>query len=95
MPDQTEQTTAFLQFIKEHRGDERYFDKLCNKLDETIQSLHNKEQVDADYLNSLTEVKEKQAEVYKQTKEKAGSAWPEFEKFVTELERAATASLKE
>lgn len=95
MPDQTGQSTAFLQFIKDHRGDERHFDKLYDKLDETIQILHKDKQADKDYLKSLNEIKEKQAEAFIQAKEKAGNAWPEFEKFVTELERATASSLKE
>jgi hypothetical protein len=93
MPEQTAQSTAFMDFIKEHRGDERHFEKIYNKLNETI--LEKDKQTEADYLNSLNEVKEKQAEAYKQAREKTGSAWPEFEKFVTELERAITASIKE
>lgn len=92
MPDQTEQSTDFLQFIKEHRSDERHFDKLYDKLNETIQTLQNDGQENGDYLNSLIDIKEKQAEVYKQAKENASSAWPEFEKFVTELEKATTTS---
>jgi uncharacterized protein YdcH (DUF465 family) len=95
MPDQKEQLESFLQFIRERRSNESHFDELYNKLDETIATLDKDQKVNDQFINSLKEVKDKQAEEYMQAKEKGTEAWPEFEKFITQLERAATGELKD
>ena len=93
MPDQNEQLEDFLQFIRERRSDESHFSELYNKLEEVIATMSNNG--NADLVDRLEEVKEKQATAYTQAKENSGNAWPEFEKFVTQLEKSATANLKE
>ena len=76
------ETTA--AFIREHRGNEGNFEKLCNKLEAEIQEGRGAEK----YVRSLQEIKAKAIPEYERAKETAGTAWPEFEKFVTEFERA-------
>ncbi len=49
---------------------------------------------DGSYIQNLKEIKEKQAEEFRQTKQNGGSAWPEFEKFVTEFERTLTDEIR-
>ena len=71
-------------FIREHRGNEGNFEKLYNKLEAEIEDNPTAEK----YVGSLQEIKEKAVPEYKKAKETKGTAWPEFEKFVTEFERA-------
>ena len=78
-------------FIKEHRSNEIAFEKLYDKLVEEIESPTS----DEAYKNNLVEIKEKAAEEYNKAKETFGSAWPEFEKFVTQFERSLTTAAKE
>lgn len=93
MPDQKEQLEDFLEFIRERRSDESHFSELHTKLDEVIATLSNNG--NAEVVDRLKEVKEKQATAYTKAKENSGTAWPEFEKFVSQLEKSATANLKE
>jgi hypothetical protein len=79
-----------LAFIREHRSDEANFEKLYQKLDDELQN----KQPDGNYIHNLKEIKEKQAEEFRQTKQNGGSAWPEFEKFVTEFERTLTDEIR-
>ena len=95
MPDQKEQLEDFLQFIRERRSDESHFGELNNKLDEVISTLSNLDNGNTAFVDRLKEVKEKQATEYMQAKENGGTAWPEFEKFITQLETSATAELKD
>jgi len=76
------ETTA--AFIREHRGNEGNFEKLYNKLETEIQERRGAEK----YVTLLQEIKEKTVPEYKKATETGGTAWPEFEKFVTEFERA-------
>ncbi|HEX8315227.1 MAG TPA: hypothetical protein VF609_09545 [Flavisolibacter sp.] len=69
-------------FIKEHRSNEGNFEKLYAKLEEetgnaTTNGLHN----------SINDIQTK-ADEYRKAKENGGTAWPEFEKFVSEFEKA-------
>lgn len=81
-----EELTAFL---RECRSNESNFETLHDKLEaETA----NKD-LDEDYRLNLDAAKAK-AEAYRQAKETGGTAWPEFEKFVSDFERAVTEALK-
>ena len=80
-----------MDFIQQYRSNEINFEKLSQKLDEEIGT----DGAEGEYVSDLTEVKEKAAQTYRQAKETSGSAWPEFEKFVTGFETAITNVLKE
>jgi hypothetical protein len=82
--------TNVLHFIQEHRSNETNFDKLSSKLEEEINNTNN----GVSYKNELQEIKEKRAEEYKQLKSSGSSAWPEFENFVAEFERAVLKASK-
>lgn len=71
---------ALMEFIKEHRSNEANFEKLLARLQDegTGSVISNKE-----------EILEK-GKMYKEMKESTGSAWPEFEKFVTAFEVGVT-----
>ena len=75
-----------LLFICDNRGNEASFEDLYQKL---LDELRDEESSSA-YREKLEEIKEKQAEVYRQAKDIQGSAWPEFENFVSEFEKAVT-----
>ncbi len=79
-----------LVFIRQHRSDEANFEKQYQKLDDELLN----EQPDQSYIQNLKEIKEKQSEEFRQTKQNGGSAWPEFEKFVTEFERTLTEEIR-
>jgi hypothetical protein len=83
---QLEEVTAF---IREHRSNESNFEKLYAKLEEQTRE-DNKT-----YTSQLLEIKEKSAEEYRKAKETGGTAWPEFEKFVSEFEKTVIDALKE
>lgn len=76
---QWEETVAF---IREHRSNEGSFSVLYAKLEEVAGNA------DGDYKERLNELKEKQAVAYSTAKDNSGTAWPEFEKFVSGFERA-------
>lgn len=95
MPDQKEQLEDFLQFIRDRRSDEGYFGELSNKLDEVIATINSSGAGNADFVELLREVKEKQGDAFKQAKENGGTAWPEFENYITQLERATVNRIKE
>ncbi len=76
-----EKVTAF---IREHRSNEGDFEKIYTRLTEESEMPGS----DDAYKNNLLEVKEKAAEEYRKAKEINGTAWPEFEKFVTGFEKA-------
>ena len=84
---------SVLRFIREHRSSEGNFDVLNQQLEEVIESAH--QQNETGLAEALQEVKEKYTAAYKKAKETGGSAWPEFEKFVTQLERALTDARKD
>jgi hypothetical protein len=78
-------------FLREHRSSESNFDKLYAKLEEESA----KGTADADYQQALSEIKEKSIPTYQKAKEAGGTAWPEFEKFVSEFERTVTEALRD
>ena len=75
-----------LQFTKAHRSNEANFEKLLSKLEEEAGNAENSQQ----YTKALQEIKVKQAEEYRQAKATAGTAWPEFENFISAFEKAIT-----
>jgi len=81
-------------FIRQHRSNETNFETLVQKLDAEIAATQQNGGTGT-YAESLQELKEKKAAEYRIAKEESGSAWPEFEKFVSEWEKAITASMKE
>ena len=78
-------------FIREHRSNEENFEKLAARL-ETVTTNGN---LPGDYQNKLQTIKEKELAVYSQAKETGGTAWPEFEKFVSEFEKTIMEAVKE
>jgi hemerythrin-like domain-containing protein len=78
------------EFIREHRSNESNFETLCQKLSEEITNSA----ADETYKRNLQDVKEKAAEEYNKAKENGGTAWPEFEKFVSDFEKAVVEELK-
>lgn len=84
-----EQLEEVVAFIREHRSNENNFEKLHAKLQEETKKE------DATYTTQLKEVGEKSAAEYRKAKETGGTAWPEFEKFVSEFEKTVIDALKE
>jgi hypothetical protein len=73
-------------FLREKRGSEAHFDDLLNSLHKAIAAAEA--QQDSQTANQLKEVSEKQVPAYTTAKQNGGTAWPEFEQFVTAWERA-------
>ena len=75
-----------MQTIRENRSSESNFAILQHELEKTIAAARQagNNELSAD----LQDVKEKYAVEYEKSKETGGTAWPEFEKFVTQFERA-------
>ena len=75
-----------MQTLRENRSSESNFSTLKKELDNTISAAqqagnHN---LSAD----LEEIREKYVSEYEKAIEVGGTAWPAFEKFVTQFERA-------
>lgn len=79
----------WLQIIRDNRSSESNFETLYQTLQATIKATAANNKILAD---ELKEVDEKYAAAYQQAKTTGGSAWPEFENFVTQFERALTAA---
>ena len=75
-------------FIREHRSSESNFELLVNKLNEASNG-------DNHLAAPLSEIKEKLIPPYEKAKEAGGTAWPEYEKFVSEFEKTITEALRE
>ena len=84
----TQYPEELLHLIRENRSSESNFETLRQTLQTAIRSAE--ESGNASLANELNEVNEKYAAEYSKAKETGGSAWPEFEKFVTAFERALT-----
>lgn len=80
----------FLQQIREQRSSESNFAALHQTLTAAIATAEKNN--DTALAAGLKEVEEKYAGEYQKAKEAGGSAWPEFENFVTHLERTLTAA---
>ncbi len=86
-------TEKSMQVVRENRSSESNFDRLLQELDEAIALAQNEN--NPALAENLQEVKEKQVAAYQKAKESGGTAWPEFEKFVTQFERLLTSAAKE
>ena len=89
----TQSPDAYLQQIREHRSSESNFSALQQTLKSATKAAE--ESHNTMLAADLKEVEEKYAAKYQKAKETAGSAWPEFEKFVTQFERALTSAKQE
>jgi hypothetical protein len=93
MHEQKKHLEDLIGFIREGRSNEANFAKLLDKLEQESETEHGS--TTELYQQKLLEIKEKQAKEYVHQKDKTGSAWPEFENFVAEFERAITSRIKE
>lgn len=75
-------------FLREHRSNESNFEKIYKRLQEE----ERQPGTDPDYKAALRDAKDR-AEEYQTAKQK-GVAYPEFEKFVSEFEKAVTQRLQ-
>ncbi|RZJ99859.1 MAG: hypothetical protein EOO46_21740 [Flavobacterium sp.] len=75
-------------FIREQRSSESNFEKIYAKLEE----VNNDE--DPEFKSAISDIKEKGVPTYQKAKEASGTAWPEFEKFVSEFEKTVTEAIK-
>lgn len=74
-----------LAFFREHRSNEANYPAICQRMDTAAAG-------DEDLKRDWEEIREKQGKTYEQAKETAGgSAWPEFEQFVSAIEKRLTA----
>lgn len=78
----------FLLKIREHRSSEGAFETLLGVL--TKAKNFAKQSGNTILADELNEVDEKYAAEYRKAKEIGGSAWPEFEKFVSQFEKSLT-----
>ena len=83
-----EQLEDLAAFIREHRSSESNFEKIYAKLEEVTNDG------DTEFKAAVSEIKEKSVPTYGKAKESGGTAWPEFEKFVSEFEKTITEALK-
>jgi hypothetical protein len=77
-------------FIREHRSSESNFEKLYARLEEELAS----NDADQEFKASVAGIKDKSVPVYQKAKEAGGTAWPEFEKLVSEFEKTVTDAIK-
>ncbi len=88
-----QQLEEVISFLREHRNNESHFETIYAKLEEECNKGYSGEL--QSYKDSLQELKEKEADAYRQMKETGGTAYPEFEKFTSGFEKAVTAAKKE
>ena len=93
MSDQQQHLEEVFNFLQEHRSNEGHFEKIYTKLKDECTNGYTDKLIA--YKDSLQELKEKEAEAYRQMKETGGTAYPEFEKFASGFEKAVTAAIKE
>ncbi|SHG08567.1 hypothetical protein SAMN05444008_117104 [Cnuella takakiae] len=89
MSNTTAQPKHLLAFLREHRGNEANFQQINEQIGQALQ-----EEWDAVQRESLQEVQDKYAGAYTTAREQGGSAWPEFERYVSELEKCLLAADK-
>ncbi|WP_121353826.1 hypothetical protein [Flavisolibacter nicotianae] len=87
MPD-NQSPDDFLEQIRELRSSEGNFEAICQLLTSATKAAEASGNTALSA--ALNETREKYAAAYEKARETSGTAWPEFEKFVTELERALT-----
>lgn len=93
MEQTTEQLEQLMAFIREHRSNEQNFQLLHSRMEEEL-ALKDSDSRSENYLSSLSDLREKQANDYQQQKKIGGTAWSEYEKFVSEFERIIIAEQK-
>lgn len=77
----TTEAQQLLTFLREHRGNEANFKQINEAVATSI----------SNGVPALQEVQDKYAEAYTTAREQGGSAWPEFERYVSELEKCLVA----
>ena len=82
---------SLAEFIKENRSNESNFEKIYRKLEEERANGNGHPA----YATALEEIKQKSAIEYHKAKETGSTAWPEFEKFVSDFEKTISMALKE
>ena len=83
------QIQELLGFIREHRSNEANFEKIKEKTEFILHAGEGESSLQTD----LSEVQEKNAAAYTKALEQGGSAWPEFESYISALERTLTAAM--
>jgi hypothetical protein len=81
-----------MQVIRENRSSESNFNTLLEQLEKA--TTWAQQENNSELATELHEVKEKYVPEYQKAKDNAGTAWPEFEKFVTQFERSLTKTAK-
>jgi hypothetical protein len=89
MPKNKMQLEELLAFIKENRSNEANFEKIYDRLKAEL----SKDADQNNFNSNMAEIAEKQAETYRSSKETNGNAWPEFEKFVSAIEKTITGAI--
>jgi hypothetical protein len=74
--------------IREARSNESHFEALAALVESECRAAG----IDPAYRRELEEINEKEVAVYRQAKETGGSAWPEYEHFVSRFEKAVLAA---
>jgi ribosomal protein L16 Arg81 hydroxylase len=93
MPDKNH-LQELAKFIREHRSSEGHFETLYKRLVAEQQTVQQRaSEPEQEYAMNLTEALEKHAATYQQHKETGGSAWPEFENFVSHFEKSVMDAL--
>lgn len=77
----TTEAQQLLNFLREHRGNEANFQQINEAVTASI----------GNSIPGLQEVQDKYADAYTTAREQGGSAWPEFERYVSELEKCLVA----
>ncbi|RYF81525.1 MAG: hypothetical protein EON98_12255 [Chitinophagaceae bacterium] len=80
---QKEKLEDLAAFIRENRSSEGNFEKLLAKMEDAATDNETKEVLKI----TLEDIRTK-ADEYRKAKETGSMAWPEFEKFVSEFEKA-------
>lgn len=89
MSSTTAQPKQLLAYLREHRGNEANFQQINEQIGKALQ-----EEVYAGQRELLQAVQDKYADAYTTAREQGGSAWPEFERYVSELEKCLVAADK-
>lgn len=90
MSDNNQHFNDLKEWIKTQRSNESNFEAVYQKLEK--EHAFALQQNNAEYAASLLEIIDKQAAEYRNAKESAGTAWPEYEKLITAWERAISAA---
>lgn len=84
---------TILQTIRDNRSSESNFTTLQQELDNTITAA--KQTGDSGLITDLQEIKEKYVSEYENARSTGGTAWPAYEKFVTQFERVLIGARKD